>query len=515
MLFSASALTSGTTSGTSESMRQADELSTTIAPAFAAIGLHSRLIEAGVLESTICTLVNASGRMASIVYDLPANSTGFPALRSEARNLIDLIGKFRSSSTRRIKSPTAPVAPTTATEAATFTSEEFHRRGRKERRGKTKTDFTGSSRTCLDGALCGETLMRWSIRYRLLVPLGLLLLGVVATSIWSAVLAASHAKERIARRVLEVTETAAAANYPLTPNVLKQMKGYSGAEYLLAAADGARTSTFPEGPVELPAVAADHADGSAFGPTVEVNGVRYRFGRLMIRNHPNEGATLYIFYPESSLQEGLWDAVRPSLVLGLFGGLAAVAVAIGIGQRLVSRIRELERRTRLIAGGDFSPMPLPRQNDELRDLSASVNEMAQRLAQLREAVQRTERLRLSGQLSSGLAHQIRNSVHVARLALEVLAEEHGLQESEAVGVILRQLDLMEANLRRFMDLGRTEGWKRERCSLMSLIDEAVALLRPQCDHAKIELVWKPTLEPVESEGDPGQLRDLFLNVIHN
>ncbi|HKB41060.1 MAG TPA: HAMP domain-containing sensor histidine kinase [Gemmataceae bacterium] len=357
--------------------------------------------------------------------------------------------------------------------------------------------------------------MRWSIRYRLLVPLGLLLLGVVATSIWSAVLAASHAKERIARRVLEVTETAAAANYPLTPNVLKQMKGYSGAEYLLAAADGARTSTFPEGPVELPAVAADHADGSAFGPTVEVNGVRYRFGRLMIRNHPNEGATLYIFYPESSLQEALWDAVRPSLVLGLFGGLAAVAVAIGIGQRLVSRIRELERRTRLIAGGDFSPMPLPRQNDELRDLSASVNEMAQRLAQLREAVQRTERLRLSGQLSSGLAHQLRNSVTGARLALEVLAEEHGLQESEAVGVILRQLDLMEANLRRFMDLGRTEGWKRERCSLMSLIDEAVALLRPQCDHAKIELVWKPTLEPVESEGDPGQLRDLFLNVIHN
>src|SRR5262245_54060436 len=115
IFFRASALTSGTTSGTSGSMRQALELSTTTAPALAAIGLDSRLTLAGVLDSTTSTPANASGLIGSTVYDLPLNSIDLPALRSLARNLIDRNPKFRSTSTCRMTSPTAPVAPTTAT----------------------------------------------------------------------------------------------------------------------------------------------------------------------------------------------------------------------------------------------------------------------------------------------------------------------------------------------------------------------------------------------------------------
>src|SRR5579871_6371517 len=115
MLRRASALTSGTTSGTSGSMRQALLLSMTIAPAFAAIGLVSRLTVAGVLDRTTSTPANASGRIASTGYDLPLKVIDLPALRSEARNLMARKGKACSSSTCRMTSPTAPVAPTTAT----------------------------------------------------------------------------------------------------------------------------------------------------------------------------------------------------------------------------------------------------------------------------------------------------------------------------------------------------------------------------------------------------------------
>lgn len=67
MWCSSSPFTSGTTSGQSGSIRHALELSTTIAPARAAIGLYSLLIFPGVDESTICTPANASGRTASTV----------------------------------------------------------------------------------------------------------------------------------------------------------------------------------------------------------------------------------------------------------------------------------------------------------------------------------------------------------------------------------------------------------------------------------------------------------------
>ena len=45
----------------------------------------------------------------------PAASRALPALRALARNLMFLIGKFRSARTLMNSCPTAPVAPTTAT----------------------------------------------------------------------------------------------------------------------------------------------------------------------------------------------------------------------------------------------------------------------------------------------------------------------------------------------------------------------------------------------------------------
>src|SRR5207249_3428889 len=121
---------------------------------------------------------------------------------------------------------------------------------------------------------------------------------------------------------------------------------------------------------------------------------------------PNYGGVLYVLYPESLWRDALWDALLPSLVLGTLGILGAVAAAVALAHRFTRRIRELDRRTRLIAAGDFSPMPLPRRNDELRDLSQGVNEMVARLAQLQETIKLTERLRLLGQVGGGLAHQL-------------------------------------------------------------------------------------------------------------
>ena len=49
----------------------------TMAPARAAMGLYSRLTDAGVLDSTMSTPANASGRIGSTGYVLPLNVDGF------------------------------------------------------------------------------------------------------------------------------------------------------------------------------------------------------------------------------------------------------------------------------------------------------------------------------------------------------------------------------------------------------------------------------------------------------
>jgi signal transduction histidine kinase len=364
--------------------------------------------------------------------------------------------------------------------------------------------------------------MRLSLRYRLLLPLALLLVADIVATAWAAAAAARATERRLAGQLWAVVRTLTEPRpFPLTERVLEQMKGLSGAEFVFAHPNRPPISTLPDPntrpPADVPvAVPAAEGEDHRLGPPVVVGGTEYRCLRLPLRDpHPSAGGDLYILYPESLRRTAVQDAVRPTLVLGVVGGLLAVGLALALGGGLVRRVRELEQRTRLIAAGDFRPMPLPALDDEVTDLCRSVNDMACRLAGFQEAMQRDERLRVLGQFSGGLAHQMRNAAAGAKLAVELFLAENPSADPEPLQVALRQLARIEANLRQFLDLGKPPAGAKAPCDLGKLIDQSVSLLRPQCQHAGIALAWEPPAERITVTGDPAQLTHLFGNVIGN
>jgi signal transduction histidine kinase len=360
--------------------------------------------------------------------------------------------------------------------------------------------------------------MRWRIRYQLLVPPLLLLLGVVGVSAWTAEASAQRARRRVEQRVREMAANFEDANYTLAGNVLLLIKHYAGADFVFIRKTGEPLRTLEtDKPFTPPAGAVyEAASDVRLGPPILVGDKSYLCSGLRLRRQGKEEGTIYILYPEGELHEAVSEARRPVLVLGGTAALASIVLAVVLGQSLSRRLRELERRTRLIAAGDFSTMPLPRRNDEIRDLTRSVNEMADQLAKFQETVKRTERFRLLGQVSGGLAHQLRNGVTGAKLAVQLyLREAAGQTDAAALDVALRQLTLLETHLKRFLDLGRHDLPRREMCSLTALANEAVDLLRPQCKHAHIDLRWQPPTEPFTLSGDLGQLQQLLLNLLGN
>ena len=108
---SACGFTSATTSGTSGSERQAEELSITIAPAAAALGASSFEVEPPAENST--TSRPAKSAVAASSTTTPSSS--LPAERAEANRRRLATGKLRSARISRIIEPTRPVAPTTPT----------------------------------------------------------------------------------------------------------------------------------------------------------------------------------------------------------------------------------------------------------------------------------------------------------------------------------------------------------------------------------------------------------------
>ena len=115
-LSASSALHSGTTRGTSLSMRKALELSIITAPYLVMSSQNSFEVPAPADVKAMSTSLKSSLCWSSFTsYSLPRKVYLVPAERCEPNNTSSSSGKFLSSSTRRNSCPTAPDAPTIAT----------------------------------------------------------------------------------------------------------------------------------------------------------------------------------------------------------------------------------------------------------------------------------------------------------------------------------------------------------------------------------------------------------------
>jgi signal transduction histidine kinase len=226
-------------------------------------------------------------------------------------------------------------------------------------------------------------------------------------------------------------------------------------------------------------------------------------------------------------------------MVGAAAIFALMIVTMILAHRFVQPIRRLGDRAAAIAQGNFEPLNVTRRNDEIRDLTISINQMAERLSRYENEVRRHEQLRILGQLGAGLAHQLRNAATGGRMAIELhqmhCSAKEDEEDRETLDVALRQLRLMESYLQRFLALGQTRDAPHEPLALDALVEDALGLVRPRAVHAGVELVYNkkssplPLVEgsgvraektPVSLEyftisGDVDALRQLFVNLLIN
>jgi signal transduction histidine kinase len=182
----------------------------------------------------------------------------------------------------------------------------------------------------------------------------------------------------------------------------------------------------------------------------------------------------------------------------------------------VRPIRQLDLQTATIAGGRFQPVAVPARDDEIRDLTRSINSMTERLGRYETEVRQNEQLRTLGRLGAGMAHQLRNSATGARMAIELhLRVCPADSDRESLEVALRQLRLMESYLQRFLGLGRDRPIDRKQVDLERLVDDVFELVRPACLHSKIDLTRRRSSEQLVVWGDSESLAELLVNLILN
>lgn len=363
--------------------------------------------------------------------------------------------------------------------------------------------------------------MRWPLRYQILFPFaGLFLAVIVIITAINAVLAVRASAKRTENQLREVTRTLLASSFPLTDAVLRQTRGLSGAEFVVAAADGSiLASSFKVVRVRSDAAPIINWEQLNLRTVERVGDENYFHTAIALAKRADraEPGLLHIFYPERTWREARWNAIYPPLVVGLFSLMGVSALAFAIAGRLSKPIQSLQSQVSRLADGDFQTVTLPTQNDELRDLVASVNKLAEQLDEMRKAIKRSERLTLVGQLSGGLAHHLRNDVTGARMAIQLHAREYPAEEQESLNVALRQLALAEQHLQQFLAAGQPRPLNRRPCELGTVINELVSLVGPTCKHHRVDLTTELVgdISQRTVDADPEQLRQALLNLVLN
>jgi two-component system, NtrC family, sensor histidine kinase HydH len=161
-----------------------------------------------------------------------------------------------------------------------------------------------------------------------------------------------------------------------------------------------------------------------------------------------------------------------------------------------------------------------RQTRRYQDLAETLAETNRRLEQAQEAARRSERLAALGQMSAGLAHEIRNPLGVIKGSAEMLQEklkETNPLATELAGYISSETNRLSALITRFLDFARPLHTELIRQDVRPLLDHAlysVTLARKENDgKVRVEREYQPDLPLVPL--DEGLLEQAFVNLIQN
>lgn len=364
--------------------------------------------------------------------------------------------------------------------------------------------------------------MRLPLRVQIVAPLVVVIVATVAAlAVFQALSAARRSQAQIEKQLDGVAHTLLESNFPLTQPVLQQMKGLSGADFVVETPLGATFSTLelPEGQTQLPRADGDSAGRIELRNLIHFQGRDYFHVplRLAGRRGVGEQPLLHMLYSQDDYRRAQWEAVTPSVALGSVAVLATVLCGVWIARNVCRGVARIGAHVERIAAGDFRPVPTPARNDELSDLAANVNVMASRLVEYEEQVRRTEQLRTLGQLGAGLAHEIRNAITGSRMALQIHADEcpQG-PDSESLEVAERQLRLIESYVQRFLRLSKPpEHNAHEPVDLVELVEQVAPLVTPHARHVGVTLQYDCPTAAVAVSGDPESLGQVLLNLLFN
>ena len=234
--------------------------------------------------------------------------------------------------------------------------------------------------------------------------------------------------------------------------------------------------------------------------------------------------------------------VKKAFIIFIVATLVILGISYWVIGRATGPIKRLSETVATFADGHFGKTFSTRRGDEIGKLITGFNVMAEKLMkaytelegrveasnkelesayqmlkQRQEQLIRSEKMAALGQLSAGIAHEIRNPLTSIKIFIQSLEKEIDLDENqeEDFRIIMKEIDRINENITRFLNFARPEEPLFQVINTSALMKNTVNLLAAKLKNSGIRLDISLPDDHPPVEGDPKQLAQVFLNLLLN
>lgn len=139
-------------------------------------------------------------------------------------------------------------------------------------------------------------------------------------------------------------------------------------------------------------------------------------------------------------------------------------------------------------------------------------------ARLYQAAKERDRLAALGEMSAGLAHEIRNPLGAIKASAQYLVEpdaEVSPEAREFLDIIVEETDRLNRVVGAFLDYARPDRAADTSVSVLAVVQRTLQLVARETAPFEVRLDVEPGVERLHARVDPERLRQVLLNVVRN
>ena len=156
------------------------------------------------------------------------------------------------------------------------------------------------------------------------------------------------------------------------------------------------------------------------------------------------------------------------------------------------------------------------QSEKHRRTAEQLAEAGVHIQRAEEAVRRSDRLAALGQLSAGLAHELRNPLGTIKASAEMLSRNVAAENEvarEMAGFIASEVDRANSLVTRFLQFARPLQLRLDNSDLAHMLDRAIAAVEREASGIAIYRNYAPEIPPFPFDAE--LMERVFYNLVLN